>query len=93
MSVMLWRGLQNTKSVPGGATAGVGNDVVVGPVSIVGMRSYDPKGDGGGENEAQIPLLTDNNPATSWTTVCYQSKYFGSKGGVGIVVQLSGIGI
>jgi hypothetical protein len=93
MSVMLWRGLQNTKSVPGGATLGVVNDVVVGPVSVVGMRSYDPNGEDRQENEAMIPNLTDNNPATSWTTVCYGNQYFGSKGGVGVVVQLSGVGI
>ena len=40
-----------------------------------------------------IPFLTDNNPDTAWTTVCYGNQYFGSKGGVGIVVQLSGMGI
>jgi hypothetical protein len=92
MSVMLWRGLQNTKSVPGGAPV-VANDVVVGPVSMVGMRSYDPRGDDKQENEAMIPNLSDNNSATSWTTSCYQSKYFGSKGGVGVIVQLSGVGV
>jgi serine/threonine-protein kinase len=92
MSVMLWRGLQNTKSAPG-ATPEIVNDVVVGPVSVVGLRSYDPNGDDGQENEAMIPNLTDNNPATSWTTVCYGNQYFGSKGGVGVIVQLSGIGI
>jgi len=93
MSVMLWRGLQNTKSVPGGATPVVVDDIVVGPVSVIGMRSYDPKGEDGQENEAMIPNLSDNNPATSWTTSCYQNQYFGSKKGVGVVVQLSGIGI
>ena len=92
MSVMLWRGLQNTKSAPG-AVPEVVNDVVVGPVSVVGVRSYDPNGDDGQENEAMIPNLTDNNPTTSWTTVCYGNQYFGSKGGVGVIVQLSGIGI
>jgi serine/threonine-protein kinase len=92
MSVMLWRGLQNTKSSTNGATSVVDN-VVVGPVSVVGIRSYDPNGDDGQENEAMIPNLTDNNPATSWTTVCYGNQYFGSKGGVGVIVQLSGIGI
>ena len=92
MSVMLWRGLQNTKSSTNGATSVVDN-VVVGPVSVVDVRSYDPNGDDGQENEAMIPNLTDNNPATSWTTVCYGNQYFGSKGGVGVIVQLSGIGI
>ena len=93
MSVMLWRGLQNTKSVPGGDPSGVVSDVVVGPVSVVSMRSYDPDGEDRQENEAMIPNLTDKNPATLWTTVCYGNQYFGSKGGVGVVVQLSGIGI
>ncbi|CAB4367934.1 MAG: protein kinase [Actinobacteria bacterium] len=91
MAVLLWRGLQ-TSGTPSGSTAVIDN-VTVGPVSVVGMRSYDPNGDDRQENEAMIPLLTDNNPATAWTTVCYGSQYFGSKGGVGVVVQLSGIGI
>jgi hypothetical protein len=64
----------------------------VGNVSVVGMRSYDPNGDNQ-ENEPMIPNLTDNNPATVWTTVCYGSQYFGSTKGVGVVVQLSGMGI
>ena len=88
MSVMLWRGLQNTRS----ATIIVDN-VEVGPVSLVGIRSYDPGGDDQQENESLIPLLQDNNPATMWTSVCYGNKYFGSKGGVGIVLQLSGVGL
>jgi serine/threonine protein kinase len=91
MSVMLWRGLRNT-ATPTGSTAVVDN-VVVGPVSVVGIQSYDPNGDDGQENEAMIPALTDNNPDTSWTTVCYGNQYFGSKAGVGLVVNLSGIGI
>jgi len=90
MSVLLWRGLQNTKSTIGAPTV---SGIVVGPVSVVGLKSYDPNGDDSQENEAMIPALTDNNPTTSWTTVCYGDKYFGSKGGVGIVVQLSGIGV
>ncbi len=90
ISVMLWRGLQNTKSSIGAPTV---SGIVVGPVSVVGLKSYDPNGDDAQENEAMIPALTDNNPTTSWTTVCYGNKYFGSKGGVGIVVQLSGVGV
>ncbi len=88
MSVMLWRGLQDTKS-----TGTVVDNVEVVPVSLVGVRSYDPAGDDGEENEALIPSLLDNNPATNWTTVCYGSKYFGSKGGLGLVLQLSGTGL
>lgn len=88
MSIMLWRGLQDTKS----STTVVDNIEVV-PVSLVGVRSYDPAGDDGEENEALVPALLDNNPSTNWTTVCYGSKYFGSKGGLGLVMQLSGTGL
>lgn len=90
MSVMLWRGLENTKS---STITSVVDNVVVGPVSVTSIRSYDPNGDDGLENEDMIPFLTDNNPDTSWTTVCYGNQYFGSKAGVGILVQLSGIGL
>ena len=92
MGVMLWRGLQNTKSssVAPGPSA---QAPAVGAVSLKGIRSYDPNGDDGSENETQVPLLTDNNPATLWTTVCYGDKYFGSKAGVGLVLELSGNGI
>lgn len=89
MSVMLWRGLQNTRSdVPGAPV-----ETALAPVDLVGLRSYDPGGDDGQENESMIGALTDGNPATTWTTVCYGNRYFGSKGGVGIVAQLSGVGV
>jgi len=90
MAGFLWKGLQNTKPTSGTTVI---NKVAVGPVSVVAMHSYDPNGDDGGENESMIPLLTDNNPDTAWTTVCYGNQYFGSKGGVGIVLQLSGMGL
>jgi serine/threonine protein kinase len=88
MSAMLWRGIQNTGGDVPAATA----DVALAPVELVGLRSYDPGGDGE-ENESMLGALTDSNPATTWTTVCYGNRYFGSKGGVGIVAQLSGVGI
>jgi len=88
MSVMLWRGLQNTKSAPT-----LVDNIEVGPVNLVGIRSFDPGGDDGQENEALTPMLLDNNPATMWTSVCYGSKYFGSKAGLGLILQLSGVGL
>lgn len=90
MAGFLWKGLQNTRST---TPTAVVNNVEVGPVSVVGLKSYDPNGDDGVENESMIPFLTDNNPETSWTTVCYGNQYFGSKSGLGIVVQLSGVGM
>lgn len=90
MAAFLWDGLRSSEPA---TVSSVVNSVAVGPVSVVSMRSYDPKGDDGGENESMIPFLTDNNPDTSWSTVCYGNQYFGSKGGLGIVVQLSGVGL
>lgn len=90
MAFMLWKGLRNTAT--DGATSVIDN-IEVGPVTVTGLKSYDPNGDDGQENEAMIPALTDNNPATTWSTVCYGDKYFGSKKGVGVVIQLSGVGI
>ncbi len=91
MSFMLWKGLQNTRSNSG--TTAVIDNIKVGPVSVQNVRSYDPNGDDGIENEDMIPALLDNNPATTWTTVCYGDKYFGSKGGLGILLSLTGVGI
>ena len=89
MSVMLWRGMQGTRS----DTAGPAADPVYAPVNLVGLRSFDPLGDDRQENEAMLGALTDQNPATGWTTVCYGNRYFGSKGGVGVVAELSGVGL
>lgn len=85
---MLWKGLENTKS-----TTTVVDNIEVGPVNLVGVRSFDPGGDDGQENESLTPALLDNNPGTMWTSVCYGNKYFGSKGGLGLILQLSGVGL
>lgn len=90
MSVMLWKGLQNTRST---GTPSVVDNIEVTHVTMTGVTSYDPNGDGNGENEQMVSALLDNDPTTSWTTVCYGNKYFGSKEGVGLVITLSGIGI
>jgi serine/threonine protein kinase len=90
MALMLFKGLRNTSS---DAATSVIDNIKVGHVTVTGMKSYDPNGDDGQENEAMIPALTDNNPVTTWSTVCYGDKYFGSKQGVGVVVNLSGVGI
>ena len=90
MSVMLWKGLQNTRSSD---NTSIVNDIPITHVELTGIKSYDPNGDGGGENEQMVSALLDGNPATTWSTVCYGNKYFGSKEGVGLVLTLSGTGI
>ena len=91
MAMLLWNGLRDTRSsVPAGTDPG---QAPIAAVTLNGVRSYDPNGDDGNENEAQVPWLLDGNPATAWTTVCYGDRYFGSKGGLGLVLELSGSGI
>jgi eukaryotic-like serine/threonine-protein kinase len=60
-----------------------------GPATIGSILAYDPEGDGV-ENDQLAPLAIDGDPSTAWTTVCYSSKNFGGKSGVGLVVALTG---
>ncbi|MEO8364379.1 MAG: protein kinase [Ilumatobacteraceae bacterium] len=88
-AVVLWQVVRETQ--PGQPAAD--NTVVVpsdlGPLSIESAASFDPNGDDGHENEAQIGALLDGNPATTWTTTCYSNQYFGSKKFVGVLLHLS----
>ena len=52
------------------------------------VRSFDPDGDDGTENDDQAGLAIDGNPATAWQTVCYCDRYLGGKRGVGLVADL-----
>jgi eukaryotic-like serine/threonine-protein kinase len=91
----------STPGVPGATTPvaadGAATDAAVdgAPAGAVGtaiatITAYDPDGDGS-ENDGDAVLATaDGNPATSWGTVCYSSKYLGGKGGVGLVVTFDG---
>lgn len=73
-----------------------GNDTVdpaiySGPVEVTGIKSFDPEGDDKTENEDTVLNITDGDPDTWWSTTCYQSTTFGSKSGVGIVLQLNAL--
>ena len=57
------------------------------PTAITSLTAFDPDGDGV-ENDAEASRAgADDNPATYWSTVCYQSQYMGGKRGVGLVVS------
>ena len=81
-----------TATAPGSVPATVGSlgSEQPGPVTITGIQELDPPPGDGQENPAGLTALTDGNPATAWTTVCYQSKYLYPKEGVGLVLGLSG---
>ncbi|MEP6526651.1 MAG: protein kinase family protein [Nocardioidaceae bacterium] len=63
-----------------------------GPVHIAAVSSFDPvvNGGSGAENPDEVPLATDGDPSTSWTTKTYfNSPQLGNeKPGVGLLVDL-----
>ena len=64
-----------------------------GPIEIMGIKSFDPEGDDKSENEDTVLDAADGNPDTWWSTTCYRSPTFGSKSGVGIVLQLNAVAL
>ena len=71
---------------------GGGQNVPVGaPVTIAGVRAYDPYGDGT-EHDSAAGNATDGVPATYWATENYNSGLEGvKKAGVGLVLDASGV--
>ncbi len=67
----------------------VATTIYNGPVQITGVRSFDPESDDKTENDDQVTNVTDGDPETAWSTVCYKSSTFGSKSGVGLVLQMN----
>jgi hypothetical protein len=59
-------------------------------VPIVRADVFDPGGDGQPENDSDVPLAYDGNPATAWSTLEYRgSPAFGNlKDGVGLLLDL-----
>jgi serine/threonine-protein kinase len=74
-------------------TDAVTTPLYTGPVEITGVKSHDPEGDDKAENEESVLLATDGDPSTIWTTSCYRSATFGSKSGVGLIVQLNAVAL
>lgn len=60
------------------------------PATVTAATVFDPGGDGAPENDGDVPLSYDGDPATSWSTLQYRgSPAFGNlKEGVGIVYDL-----
>jgi eukaryotic-like serine/threonine-protein kinase len=79
-------------SVPtGGAQQEEEEGAAPGPAATIqGAEIFDPEGDGQPENDGDVPLTYDGDPATTWSTVTYRgSAAFGNlKSGLGIVYDL-----
>ncbi|CAB4362791.1 MAG: protein kinase [Actinobacteria bacterium] len=51
------------------------------------VHTFDPDGNKE-ENDDRVGLATDQDLATAWTTLCYDSQYLNGKRGVGLVMDL-----
>jgi eukaryotic-like serine/threonine-protein kinase len=73
----------SSPAAPSSAVAGA-------PIPLVGGWVFNPFGDGDPENDGDVGLTVDGNPATAWSTVDYRgSAAFGNlKPGVGLVYDL-----
>ena len=80
----------STSVVPVTTTVVATTPVASGPVQITGIKSFDPQGDDQTENDEEASNVTDGDATTAWSTTCYKSSTFGSKSGVGLVMQLNG---
>jgi len=80
----------STSVKPTSTTVAATTPVVSGPVQITGIKSFDPQGDDQTENDNEATNVTDGDATTAWSTTCYKSSTFGSKSGVGLVMQLNG---
>jgi hypothetical protein len=57
--------------------------------TIQGVRTLDPQGDDGTENDDTAPRAIDGDPGTAWESSTYSNAQFGNlKDGVGLVVDL-----
>ena len=59
------------------------------PIQIVPAEAFDPDGSGSpGEHNARAPLAIDGDPDSYWPTEQYDTRNFGTKSGVGLILQL-----
>jgi hypothetical protein len=57
--------------------------------TVQGVRTLDPQGDDGTENDETAPRAIDGDPGTAWESSTYSNAEFGNlKDGVGLVVDL-----
>jgi hypothetical protein len=55
------------------------------PISVQGLRGYDPFGDNGAEHDEDARLAVDDDPGTYWTTETYRAGL--QKDGVGLLLD------
>ncbi|MEO7837368.1 MAG: protein kinase [Acidimicrobiales bacterium] len=61
-----------------------------GRIALASVRSFDPEGSDGEENEPQVGMAHDGDAQTVWRSDRYNSRAFGGlKAGVGLVLDLA----
>jgi hypothetical protein len=80
----------STPSASAPADGSAGGTPAGAAAPIAGAAVFDPEGDGAPENDQDVPLAFDSDPATAWSTVTYRgSPAFGNlKPGVGLLLDL-----
>jgi hypothetical protein len=58
------------------------------PLGVTQVEALDPSPGDGRENSADVANLTDDDPATTWSTESYVTADLGGKGGVGLQFTL-----
>jgi serine/threonine-protein kinase len=61
---------------------------VTGGATMVSARAFDPEGDND-EHDDEVANVIDDDGATRWTSERYFARTFGTKRGVGLVIELS----
>ena len=80
---------QTTVPTESATTVIVPTTGIAGAVVVENTTSFDPFG-GGGENDAELPNLTDDNLSTSWSTEPYEQPLSEVKQGVGVAFTIVG---
>jgi hypothetical protein len=80
----------STPSASASADGSAGTPAAGAAAPIVAADVFDPEGDGEPENDQDVPLAYDGDPATAWSTLTYRgSPAFGNlKPGVGLLLDL-----
>jgi hypothetical protein len=88
-AVLVYGGGGGSGTTGGGGTS---TDVATGGISLASAAAFDPPPGDGGENDGAVGAVLDDNPSTTWQTEGYNDRRFGTKPGVGIIVNLTQIG-
>jgi hypothetical protein len=59
------------------------------PIPVVSLSVYDPSRQGTPDNQQDVDLIVDGNPATSWSTDSYYQQFPAFKPGLGVMLRFA----